>query len=446
MKLKHRLAIYSILIFSVIIGAVATLTYVAYSRIAKAKEYQSLESKSVLAAIFYLDEDELTITEHEDIRNQLSKKISRSNIAIFNLEGKQVNGQMEPDGYITEGYLKKVYAYKNESFENKEYFYNGIFYKDNQGDFIVVTRESKAVFNDQIQSLFNILVIAFTLGLIFIYFFSNFLGYIAYEPINQVIQQMKKRDTSNFHEPLHLKKSYAEVDTLIKTYNQFIEQIAQSFSVQKNFIDYVSHELRTPITALLGTLEVTKLKERSLSEYQETIRILHQYTEDLEITLDHMMLLSGAKTTIELSDIRFDEVLWQVVENSMLYHQANIHVEMRVTDTALLQLKGNDKLLGLALSNIISNAVKYSDNQVVKLVVDSENDQLCVSVIDQGIGILRSDLTKITSNFYRGENTLNYQGKGIGLSMANIIFKLHQISICIYANEPKGTVVKLLFS
>lgn len=445
MKLKHRLAIYSILIFSVIIGAVATLTYVAYSRIAKAKEYQSLESKSVLAAIFYLDEDELTITEHEDIRNQLSKKISRRNIAIFNLEGEQVNGQMEPDVYITPDYLQQVYELKNKSFETKEYFYNGIFYKDNQGDFIVVTRESKAVFNDQIQSLFNILFIAFILGLIFIYFFSHFLGYIAYEPINQIIHQIKKRDTSNFHEPLQLKKSYAEVDALIKTYNHFIEQIAQTFSIQKNFIDYVSHELRTPITALLGTLEVTKLKERSVSEYQETIQVLRQYTEDLEVTLDHMMLLSGAKTTIELKPIRFDEVLWQVVENSMFYYQANIHVDMRVTDTALLQVNGNDKLLELALSNIISNAVKYSDNQVVKLIVDSENNQLCVSVIDEGIGILRSDLTKVTSNFYRGENTSNYQGKGIGLSMANIIFKLHQISIFIYANEPKGTVVKLIF-
>lgn len=56
MKLKHRLAIYSILIFSIIIGTVATITYVAYYRIAKDKEFQSLESKSVLAAIFYLDE------------------------------------------------------------------------------------------------------------------------------------------------------------------------------------------------------------------------------------------------------------------------------------------------------------------------------------------------------------------------------------------------------
>ncbi len=445
MKLKHRLAIYSILIFSIVIGAVATLTYFAFSRITKAKEYQSLESKSVLAAIFYLDEDELTFTEHEDIRNQLSKKISRSNIAIFNLQGEQVNGQMERDVYITDDYLKKVYANKNESFENKEFFYNGIFYKDNQGDFIVVTRESKAVFNDQIQSLFNILLIALILGLIFIYFFSYFFGYIAYEPINQIIHQIKKRNTTNFHEPLHLKKSYAEVDALIKTYNEFIEQISQTFSIQKNFIDYVSHELRTPIAALLGTLEVTKLKERSISEYQETIHILRQYTEDLELTLDHMMLLSGVKTTIELKQIRFDEVLWQVVENSILYHQANIHVEMRVNDTTFLQLNGNDKLLELALSNIISNAVKYSDNQLVKLIIDCENNQLCVFVIDQGIGILHSDLTKVTSNFYRGENTTNYQGKGIGLSMANIIFKLHQISICIYANEPKGTVVKLLF-
>lgn len=108
--------------------------------------------------------------------------------------------------------------------------------------------------------MLQILTIVSIASLVLIYFFSQFLGYIAYQPINNIINQIKKRNTTNFQEPLQLKKSYAEVDDLIKTYNQFIDQIAQTFSIQKNFIDYVSHELRTPITALIGTLEVTKNK------------------------------------------------------------------------------------------------------------------------------------------------------------------------------------------
>lgn len=445
MKLKHRLAIYSILIFSIIIGTVATITYVAYYRIAKDKEFQSLESKSVLAAIFYLDEDELPFAEHEDIRNQLSKKISRSNIAIFNLNGVQVNGKMKRDVNITSDYLRDVYTNKNARLESKEYFYNGIFYKDNQGNFIVVTRESKVEFLDQLYTLLKILVIVSFLSLVFIYLFSHFLGYLAYKPIIDIVDQIRNRNTNNFQKPLKLKQSYSEIEDLIKTYNQFIEQIAQTFSIQKNFIDYVSHELRTPITALLGTLEVTQSKKRTEDEYKEVMLSLQQYTQDLQETLDQMMLLSGAKTTFELQIIRFDEVLWQVIENNILYHQSTINVTMNVEDNHLLQIKGNEKLLGLALSNIIENAIKYSDNQPIEIIVFTESNKLVVTIKDYGIGIVDSDLSKIISNFYRGNNTTNYQGKGIGLSMANIIFRLHCVNIDISSNEPKGTIVKLLF-
>lgn len=445
MKLKHRLAIYSIIIFSIIIGTVEVITYVSFYNIAQFKELKSLESKSVLAAIYYLDQDELTIIEHEDIRKQLAKKASRNDIAVFSINGQQVNGKLINDSNITPKFLKEVIRKGDDYLITENYFYNGILYKDNQGDFTVITRESKTEFKDQLQSLLNILVITFILSLIFIYFFSHFLGYIAYEPINNIIKQIKVRNYSNFQEPLKLEKSYAEVDTLIKTYNQFIQQIAETFSIQKNFIDYVSHELRTPITALIGTLEVANSKERSVSEYQHTIQTLKQYTRDMEETLDNMMLLSGAKTTFEMKTIRMDEVLWHVVENAILYHQATIEVSIHVQDTELLKSVANEKLLDLALSNLLSNAIKYSNNAPIQIIVNPKNGVLEILIKDAGIGIIDSDLNKIKGNFYRGENTADYQGKGIGLSMANIIFKLHHIEMEIFSNSPKGTVVQLRF-
>ena len=64
-------------------------------------------------------------------------------------------------------------------------------------------------------------------------------------------------------------------------------------------------------------------------------------------------------------------------------------------------------------------------------------------IIDQGIGILPGDLNRITQSFYRGQNTKDYNGKGIGLSMAHVILTLHKIQLEIAPNQPRGTVVKL---
>ncbi len=409
------------------------------------KEIKSLQNKTLLASIYYLEKDELPVLEHNNIKNQLEKTISRKNILIVDHNNKKYNGNMSSNKDISTNFIENIRANKSDFFTSKDFFYNGIFYRDNEGDFVVITRESKQEFNEQMQSLLQILISVSLVGLIFIYLFSNFLGVIAYEPITKIIEQIKERDAKNFTEPLKLNKSYAEIEDLIKTYNHFIDRIAQTFNVQKNFIDYVSHELRTPITALLGTLEVTNHKKRTLEEYENVIVQLKQYTNDLQETLDQMMLLSGAKTSFEFSQIRIDEVVWQVIENAILYHQARINVDLQVENNQLLTIQGNEKLLEVAFNNLVSNAIKYSNNQPILVQFLEINHRLQIHISDLGIGILETDIKQIKQNFFRGKNTQDFQGKGIGLSMANIIFTLHQIDIEIVPNKPKGTIVKLIF-
>ena len=445
MKLKHRLALYSVVIFSIIILIVSTIIYFSFYTEMEKKEIKSLQNKTLLASIYYLEKDELPVLEHNNVQSQLIKTISRKNILIIDQNNKKYNGNMADNKEITQQFIENIRSNKTDFFASKDFFYNGIFYHDNQGDFVVITRESKQEFNEQMQSLLQILISVSLVGLIFIYLFSNFLGVIAYEPITKIIEQIKERDAKNFIEPLKLNKSYAEIEDLIKTYNHFIDRMAQTFNVQKNFIDYVSHELRTPITALLGTFEVTNHKKRTLEEYESVIVQLKQYTNDLQETLDQMMLLSGAKTSFEFSQIRIDEVVWQVIENAILYHQARINVDLQVVNNQLLTIQGNEKLLEVALNNLVSNAIKYSNNQPILVQFLEINHRLQIHISDLGIGILETDIKQIKQNFFRGKNTQDFQGKGIGLSMANIIFTLHQIDIEIVPNKPKGTIVKLIF-
>lgn len=445
MKLKDRLSLYSAFIFGIIFTIVSTIIYFTFYSTMEKKEMNTLESKSLLAAIYYLEQDELPFSEHENIKNKLLKTISRKNIAVFNLDNLQVNGEMQEDTSISGDFLAQVKHDLQASFHTNAYFYNGILYNDNQGDFVIVAREPKSEFNDQMSSLLQILSIVSVIGFAIIYIFSQYLGYIAYQPINHFIRQIKNRNSFNFNEPITLKHSYTEIQDLSTTYNRFINQVAQTFDVQKNFIDYVSHELRTPIAALMGTLEVTNQKERSNQEYQAALDQLKQYTTDLQDTIDQMMLLSGAKTNFELIPIRIDEVIWEIIENQIVYHQADINVALDVKNDQLLTINGNTQLLNLAIGNLISNAIKYSNNQQVQIQFKLVNENLVLDIIDTGIGIDPTDLPHIRQNFFRGKNTNMYQGKGIGLSIADIIFKIHHIQLDILPNHPKGSVMRLIF-
>ncbi|MGO1242958.1 MAG: sensor histidine kinase [Sphingobacterium sp.] len=444
MKLKHRLSLYSVTIFGVVMLALSLLIYFAYYTQMEKKERQSLENKSLLAAIYYLERDELSSLEHSNVQSQLNKTISRRNIIVFDSLDSRYGGDMEAAEEIPNGFFAQVRNAKSAFLSTGSFLYNGILYKDNQGDFVVITRTSMNEFDAQMDTLFHILLAVFVVGMLFIFLFSQYLSYIAYRPILKIVDQIKDRDTKNFNKPLTLTKTYAEVEDLVETYNHFVTRVAETFNVQKNFIDYVSHELRTPIAALLGTLEVTKSRTRNIEEYEQVILQLEQYTTDLQETLDKMMLLSGAKTTFEFSKTRVDEIVWQLVENMILYHQAQIEVDIQVEDNATLVVDGNEKLLELAIGNILENAIKYSGNQVVKIIFKEYQGHLVVLIMDRGIGIPAEDLHNVKHNFYRGHNTAGYQGKGVGLSMATVVFTLHGITISINSTTA-GTTVELSF-
>lgn len=116
MKLKHRLSLYSVAIFTVVILAFSVLIYFAYYAQMGEKENQSLESKSLLAAIYYLEQDELSLSEHTHVQNQLYKTISRRNIAVFDSLDRLHSGDMRSTEAITPAFLQQVRMAKDRLF------------------------------------------------------------------------------------------------------------------------------------------------------------------------------------------------------------------------------------------------------------------------------------------------------------------------------------------
>ena len=91
MKLKHRLALYSVIIFSIIILIVSTIIYFSFYTEMEKKEFKSLQNKTLLASIYYLEKDELPVLEHNNVQSQLIKTISRKNILIHYQTDKHTN-------------------------------------------------------------------------------------------------------------------------------------------------------------------------------------------------------------------------------------------------------------------------------------------------------------------------------------------------------------------
>ena len=109
-----------------------------------------------------------------------------------------------------------------------------------------------------------------------------------------------------------------------------------------------------------------------------------------------------------------------------------------------MQVCGNINLLKLAISNIVLNACKYSDNQVVIVGLFSENNRVIISVKDQGIGIPENEVQHIFEPFFRASNTGNFEGYGIGLPLALNIIRLHKGTLAIHSKEFSGTEIRIM--
>jgi signal transduction histidine kinase len=97
----------------------------------------------------------------------------------------------------------------------------------------------------------------------------------------------------------------------------------------------------------------------------------------------------------------------------------------------------------LAISNIIRNGIKYSNNQAVIVKFESALGVIVLTISDMGIGIPDKELPYIYDPFFRASNTSNFEGYGIGLPLARNIIRIHKGELKVFSNIPSGVVVEI---
>ncbi len=112
---------------------------------------------------------------------------------------------------------------------------------------------------------------------------------------------------------------------------------------------------------------------------------------------------------------------------------------------ALLAIPANHQLLFIALNNLIGNAFKFSNQQPVRCNFYADETMIRMQIIDTGIGIPKDDLEKVFKSFYRGNNSYNFVGSGIGLYVTQKIIQLFKGTLNIESVEGQGTKIIVKF-
>lgn len=446
MNLRKRLTLYSSVIFGVVFLVCALIIFFAFYKSTKNSIYQQLKNDALLTAFYYLEQDELPWQEHWLIGKEFEKNIKKNKIAIFDNQDQIVYGNHLQDKDLTNEVLQEIRQKKQYNFKTKDQFYNGIFYIDNQGDFVVVSTESTTEFYKAMNNLLTILFFVFLAGIISIYLLSRHLSNIAYKPLKKIVNQVNAIDYHSMDQQVELPNTKDELDVLIQSYNALLQRLSHSVVNQKNFINYASHEFKTPLTAISGNLQVFGQEPRSPQQYQQMSQKVLQQVYHIESILNNLLVLSNLKSESQQNkDFRLDEVLWNIFDKILQQHQFQITVNIQVQHPDDLIIYANQTLIELALYNLVENAVKYGLNKPVELILTLDNKDLVLKIVDKGKGISNDEIPLLNQIFFRGQQVSDIPGSGIGLNLVASIFELYHIEFQIHSTLNKGTQVTVLF-
>ena len=217
-----------------------------------------------------------------------------------------------------------------------------------------------------------------------------------------------------------------------------LDRLDSAFKAEKSFVSHASHELNNPITAIQGECEISLLKERSTGEYMEALQRISSESKRLSNLIRHLLFLSRQDEELLKSNIE------ELSLPDMLKGLTGTNERIRLHDGEMNKaatVKANPYLLKIALKNIIDNACKYSEKEV-DITLRQEDRHLVLEVKDQGIGIPPEH---IFQSFYRGSNTHDYAGQGIGLSLTQKIISAYNARLEISSEIEKGTKVRVIF-
>ncbi|GAA6765409.1 sensor histidine kinase [Flavobacterium johnsoniae] len=448
MKIRDRFTLISSLTFSVVFVIASLITYFSFYSYSEKIVYNELQKTCLLTGIFYLEKDELPENQHLIIGQQFRENSLEIITRVYDEKNQIVYGDKTLDNNINQSKLDYVRKNRKLSFKSKHHFYFGSYYHDNQGDFVVFVKKNDTDFKTMTDRLLIIMILVLISGLISIYIVSRVLSNLAYAPIKNIINQVNEIQATSLDRQIVSPNSKDDIQELIESYNNLLKRLSDTFIIQKNFINYVSHEFKTPLTAISGNLEVFAQKDRSSAEYKEMSEKVLENVYQIEDTMNTLMMLSGLRENMELNEIfRVDELVWDINDQlSASYHlKGQIQIALEVLNDKLLSIKGNSNEIKIALFNIIENAVKYSAGNPIKISLSEHNQQLKIVIEDQGKGISEEDLQFIKQTFYRGKNVSDIKGSGIGLPLANVIFKQNNIEFTIASKKDAGTTVTLVF-
>jgi signal transduction histidine kinase len=272
-------------------------------------------------------------------------------------------------------------------------------------------------------------------------------------PVKQMDVQLRQIATGDFSHRVEV-PNRDELGTLAANLNRMNEELRQLYQQleaanrhKSQFLANMSHELRTPLNGIQGYTELImdgiygevpeKIKEVMARIQQSGNRLLGLINAVLDLSK-----IEAGRITLSLADYSMPGVV-QTVCTAVEPLATARRLALKVTVSPDLPVgKGDEQRLTQVLTNLVGNAIKFTEVGEVGVQVTSENGTFVVAVSDTGTGIAEADQEKVFEEFQQADSssTRKKGGTGLGLTIAKKIIELHGGRIWVESSVGKGSI------
>jgi len=444
MKIKDRLSFQFTFMFAILLFVVLVGIYYLVEQNRKDNFYTKLDDRALTIGELYLAQDNMSEESFKKVLEKYPQTLSHEVIRIYNANYQPVFIKEDSVKWPRE-IINRVIEQKKVNFTKGQVQIAGLYYQDNSGNFVVIASAIDDTGFLNMKRLAWIMVCSFLASLLITFLLGRIFATLALLPISKIINDVKIIRATSLHQRLHLTKyKNDEINQLSTTINTLLEHLEQSFEAQQSFITNASHELRTPLTSILGNAEITLKNDREKEDYKNTLRSIIKESEKLNLLINSLLELAQANIDDNQVDkIQLDELLWEVVDE---WESKTNHIKTEYNvpiDKTKFTILGNRRLLFIAISNVVKNAIKFSGNSEVQCNISCADNNVLITIKDSGIGIDSNEIKNIFRPFYRAANANRHPGTGIGLSLADKIIRLHNGTIAVNSELNKGTIFSI---
>jgi PAS domain S-box-containing protein len=233
------------------------------------------------------------------------------------------------------------------------------------------------------------------------------------------------------------------------------EKAEAANKLKSEFLAQMSHEIRTPLNAILAfsNLLEDELEEKVDDDLKEGFSGLKRAGKRITRTIDSILNLSELQTGLYDYSPRLIDVHSEILDDLhmeffMQLKEKNLDFEIKL-NTEETKVMGDEYSLRQIFANLIDNAIKFTRHGKITVEIDkTSKSNLCVKVIDTGIGIAEEYIPKLFTPFSQEEHgyTRSYDGNGLGLALVKRYCDLNNIDINVESRKGEGTTFKMCFN